>query len=180
MTGGARAGPDAGAFRAAMGRWATGVSVVTTSEDGRDAGLTVNALLSVSLRPPSLLVSLSRDVDTLPIVERTRSFGVSVLRSDQRSLSERFAQAIPSAEKFSGVAVRRARSGTPLLEGALATFDCRLVSSTAAFDHHLLVGEVVELALGEEGSPLVFFRSGYGTDLGEDRLRLAPPVVHRL
>ncbi len=174
MTGGAGPAPDAGAFRTAMGRWATGVSVVTASEEGRDAGLTVNALLSVSLRPPSVLVSLSREVDTLPVVERTRAFGVSVLRADQRALSERFALAVPSAEKFDGVAVRRGRSGVPLLEGALATLECRVVMTNAVFDHHLVVGEVTDLVLGEEGSPLVFFRSGYATAHGVDDLRLPP------
>ncbi len=174
MTGGAGSAPDAGAFRTAMGRWATGVSIVTASEQGRDAGLTVNALLSVSLRPPSVLVSLSRDVDTLPVLERTRTFGVSVLRADQRELSERFALPIPSAEKFGGVAVRRGRSGVPLLEGALATLECRVVSTNSVFDHHLVVGEVTDLELGEEGSPLVFFRSGYAAADGANGLRLPP------
>lgn len=171
----APAGPDARAFRTLMGRWATGVSVVTASEEGHDAGLTVNAFLSVSLAPPSVLVSLSEEVDTLPVIERTRAFAVSVLSSRQRELSERFARAVPSPEKFAGLLVDRGAGGLPLLRGALGTIECRLVSSTPVFDHHLLVGEVVRLTMGAEGLPLVFFRSGYAAAEEPERLRLPPP-----
>ncbi len=163
------------AFRTLMGRWATGVSVVTATEGGHDSGLTVNALLSVSLEPPSVLVSLKRDADTLPVIERTRLFGVSFLRADQRPLSERFARPVLSAEKFDGLELRRGSTGVPLLPGALGTVECRLVSSTPVFDHHLLVGEVVGLDLGPDGPPLLFYRSGYASDEGNDRLHLAPP-----
>ena len=161
-------------FRGLMGRWATGVSVVTASEGGVDAGLTVNALLSVTLRPPAVLVSLQRDADTLGHIERTRAFGVSFLRADQRDLSERFARAIPSAEKFSGLEVRRGTTGVPLFAHALGTMECRLVSSTPLYDHALLVGEVVRLDLGEDAPPLVFYRSAYASAEGADRLHLAP------
>lgn len=163
---------NAAAFRALMARWATGVSVVTASDRGADAGLTVNALLSVSLAPPSVLVSLAHDTDTLPVIERSRAFGVSFLRADQRALSERFARAVPSAEKFAGVRLRRGTTGVPLLQPALGTMECRLVASTRAFDHQLLVGEVVALALGRDGVPLLFYRSGYGEEEAGGRVRL--------
>jgi flavin reductase (DIM6/NTAB) family NADH-FMN oxidoreductase RutF len=169
---------DPAAFRTAMGRWATGVSVVTASDGGHDAGLTVNALLSVSLRPPSVLVSLTLDADTLPVIERSRHFGVSVLGAGQRSLSERFARAVPPKEKFDGVAIHRGTTGVPLLDGALFHLECRLVSSTPAFDHHLLVGEVVELATGPDGPPLLFYHSGYAEALDAERVRLPPPALH--
>ncbi len=168
--------PDVAAgFRRLMARFATGVCVVTAHDGGVDGGLTVNALLSVSLRPPSLLVSLMRDVDTLPLIERSRAFAVSFLAHDQRALSERFAATVPSAEKFRGVAIHRGASGAARLEGALGSLDCRLVSTTPAYDHVLVLGEVVGLATGREAAPLVFYRSGYAEEDGEGRLRLPPP-----
>jgi flavin reductase (DIM6/NTAB) family NADH-FMN oxidoreductase RutF len=159
-------------FRLAMGRWATGVSVVTAHDASGDAGLTVNALLSVALRPPSLLVSLQREADTLPVLRGGGGFGVSVLASEQAELSRRFALAIPSVEKFRGVAVRRGRTGVPLLEGSLASFECRLVSEAPAFDHVLFVGEVVELAEGTDRPPLLFFRGQYADAEGTGRIQL--------
>jgi 3-hydroxy-9,10-secoandrosta-1,3,5(10)-triene-9,17-dione monooxygenase reductase component len=163
--------PTAAAFRTAMGRWATGVSVVTAHESGQDAGLTVNALLSVALDPPSLLVSLQRDADTLPVVRRARAFAVSVLAADQRALSERFALAVPSEEKFRGVAVHRGAGGVALLDDALVAFECRLVSDAPAYDHVLLVGEVVRVEAGRERPPLLFFQGAYADAEPDGRLR---------
>jgi len=159
-------------FRSAMARWATGVSVVTAHGPGGDAGLTVNALLSVSLAPPSLLVSLANDTDTLPLVRESGYFGVSFLSAAQRSVSERFARTVPSEEKFRGVALHRGPNGTALLDGTLAVLECRVVARTAAFDHTLVVGEVVHQEVGADALPLLFFHSGYAEAEGPDRLRV--------
>lgn len=164
---------ERGAFRQLMARWATGVSVVTAREGEADAGLTVNALLSVSLNPPSVLVSLMRDVDTLPVIERSGRFAASFLAADQRALSERFAETIPAAEKFRGVAVHRAPHGAPLLDGTLGALECRVVQRVTAFDHELVLGEVEFQEVGRTASPLLFFRSGYAAEEGADRLRLS-------
>lgn len=168
---------DGAAFRRLMGRWATGVSVVTARDAGQDAGLTVNALLSVSLDPPSLLVSLTHDADTTPLVLRSQLFAVNLLASDQRTLSERFASTAPPAEKFRGVPLHRGPSGLPLLDGALAGAECRVVSTTPAYDHLLILGEVVYQEVGREAAPLLFYRSGYAEPAGPDALRLpsVPP-----
>jgi len=163
--------PTTLAFRAAMARWATGVSVVTAHEDGRDTGLTVNALLSVSLSPPSLLVSLQRDADTLPVLHRSRAFAVSFLGADQRALSERFARAVPSEEKFRGSQFHRGATGAALLDDALAALECRLVSETPVYDHVLVVGEVVRLEEGRDRSPLLFYRGAYAEEDADGRLR---------
>lgn len=166
---------DPAGFRRLMARWATGVAVVTTRADSADAGLTVNGLLSVSLRPPSLLVSLTRDADTTPLLERSGSFAASFLGADQRSLSERFARPIPSAEKFSGVAVHRGRTGVAMLDGSLGAVECRVLSTTPAFDHVLILGEVVAIELGPDRAPLVFQHSGYAEVDREGRLTLPRP-----
>lgn len=159
-------------FRRLVARWATGVAVLTAHDGPTDAGLTVNALLSLSLDPPTLLASLMRGVDTLPVLERAGRFGVSLLAHDQRPLSERFARADPPAEKFRGLAFHRAPHGSPLLDGALAAFECRVVSRTSHFDHVVVIGEVEFQDAGRDVLPLVFFRSTYGEGEAPDRLRL--------
>lgn len=167
--------PDRTLFRATMARWATGVSVVTTRDGTADAGLTVNAFLSVSLQPPSVLVSLQDDVDTLPLLERSRVFAVNVLAADQRSVSERFARTVPAEEKFRELPFHRGATGAPLIDGTLGAIECRVLTITPAFDHRLVLGEVVELEAGHDGPPLLFFRAGYASTEGSDRLVLPPP-----
>jgi flavin reductase (DIM6/NTAB) family NADH-FMN oxidoreductase RutF len=176
VTGAARRrSPASEEFRRAMARWATGVSVVTARHLERDAGLTVNALLSVALEPPSLLVSLQEEVDTLAAIEGSRAFAVSVLSARQRAVSERFARAVPSPEKFRDLPVHRGATGAPLVDGAIAVAECRLASVVPAHDHRLLLGEVVRVELGSDEAPLVFFRSGYGAADGPLGVRLPPP-----
>ncbi|MGI0131182.1 MAG: flavin reductase family protein [Thermoplasmata archaeon] len=164
--------PDGPRFRALMARWASGVSVVTAHDAAGDAGLTVNALLSVSLAPPSMLVSLSRDTDTLPVLERSGFFGVSFLTVAQRTLSERFARTLPAEEKFRDVGLHRGPHGTALLDATLGAAECRVASRTEAFDHVLVLGEVVHAETGPAAEPLVYVRSGYAEPDGPDRLRL--------
>jgi flavin reductase (DIM6/NTAB) family NADH-FMN oxidoreductase RutF len=160
-----------------MGEWATGVAVVTSRVDQVDAGLTVNAFLSVSLSPPSVLVSLMRDVDTLPVIERSRVFAVSFLAGDQRSISERFARAVPPAEKFQGLTVHRGTTGVALPDGTLGALECRATSLTPLYDHVLVAGEVVRVESGKDAPPLLFFRSGYGEPdpTGRSTLRARQP-----
>jgi len=159
-------------FRRWMARWATGVSVVTARDGGEDAGLTVNAFLSVAVRPPSVLVSLTRDADTTPVIERSRAFAVNVLAADQRSLSERFARTLPSAEKFRDVPFRRGATGAALLDGTLGAVECRVVAWLPQFDHVLVVGEVVRQETGRDADPLLFFRSDYAVSEGVGHLGL--------
>ncbi len=162
-------------FRRLLGRWATGVSVVTARDAAGDVGLTVNALLSVALAPPLLLVSLSREADSTPVVERTGVFAVSVLAAEQRSLSERFARPAPAAEKFDGVAGHRGPGGLFLLDGSLAAFECRVTERFPIADHVLFIGEVRHAEPGADAPPLVFYRSRYAEPAGTDRLTLPAP-----
>jgi len=159
-------------FRRWMARWATGVSVVSAREGERDYGMTVNALLSVALEPPLLLVSLSHDADTTPVVERTGRFSVNFLAADQRALSERFARPLPPAEKFAGLSLHRGPSGLALLDGTLGAVECRVTSRYPTLDHILFVGEVVHQELGRTAPPLLFFRSAYAEAESPDRLHL--------
>jgi len=163
---------DGATFRSLMGRWPTGVTVVTARDGSADAGLTVNAFLSVALSPPSVLVSLTADADTTPVIAKTGQFAVNFLAADQRSLSERFARAIPAAEKFGGLPLHRGASGLALLDSTLGAVECRVASRVPAYDHVLFVGEVVRLEVGREAPPLLFFRSAYADAEGPDRLHL--------
>jgi 3-hydroxy-9,10-secoandrosta-1,3,5(10)-triene-9,17-dione monooxygenase reductase component len=165
--------PTPAEFRRFMGRWATGVTVVTAHDGEVDAGLTVNAFLSVSLTPPSVLVSLTQEVDTLPVIERSGWFGVSFLAADQREWSERFARTDPPAAKFRGVGIHRAPHGSPLLDGTLGGLECRVVTRTPAQDHVLLIGEVGFLENGRDGLPLLYFQSAYAEPDPPHRLRLS-------
>ncbi len=165
--------PEPTAFRGLMTRWATGVAVVTARAGGVDAGLTVNALLSVALAPPSLLISLTREADTTPIIQRSGTFAVNFLAADQRGISERFAQTIPPADKFLGLPLHRGTTGAALLDGTLGAAECRVAAWTPQYDHVLIVGEVVRQEIGRDAAPLVFFRSGYAEASGPDGLRLA-------
>ena len=153
--------PTSPEFRTLMSRWPTGVSVVTAREGSVDAGLTVNAFLSVSLSPPSVLVSLSADADTTPLVDRTGFFAVNLLSQRQVRVSQRFALPVAPAEKFAGLPVHRGATGVALLDGTLGAIECRVVSRVPAYDHLLFVGEVVRLEVGVDAPPLLFVNSGY-------------------
>jgi flavin reductase (DIM6/NTAB) family NADH-FMN oxidoreductase RutF len=168
-------GADPMAFRALMARWATGVTVVTAHDAGADAGLTVNAFLSVSLTPPTVLVSLTRNVDTLPLIERSRRFAVNILAADQRPLSDRFASTRPSAEKFEALPLHRSASGIALLDGTLGSLECRVSALHPAFDHVLVVGEVEHQEGGRSAPPLLYYHSGYAEVDAEGRVRLPLP-----
>jgi flavin reductase (DIM6/NTAB) family NADH-FMN oxidoreductase RutF len=156
-----------------MGRWPTGVSVVTAHHDGVDSGLTVNAFLSVSTAPPLLLVSLTHDAETTPAIRAAHHFAVNLLAADQRPVSERFARQIPAAEKFQDLPLHRGRTGAPLLNGTLAAFECRLTQEIPVQDHRLFLGEVVAAEASVTGRPpLLFFLSQYAESTDARTLRL--------
>jgi 3-hydroxy-9,10-secoandrosta-1,3,5(10)-triene-9,17-dione monooxygenase reductase component len=99
---------------------------------------------------------------------------VNLLAAEQRPLSERFARAVPSAEKFAGLPVHRGPTGAPLLDGTLGAIDCRVVAKVPSHDHLLVVGEAVHLEFGADSAPLVFYHSGYADAEPGGRLRLPP------
>jgi flavin reductase (DIM6/NTAB) family NADH-FMN oxidoreductase RutF len=152
---------DPARFREWMARWATGVSVVTGRGPEGPVGLTVNAFLSVALRPPTILVSLTHDADSTPVIDRTGLYAVNLLAFDQRALSERFAQAEAPTAKFEGLAVRTGSLGLPLLPDTLGALEARVVRRLDVADHRLLIGEVVAIHPGRPVAPLLFYRRRY-------------------
>lgn len=154
-------------FRQIMGRFATGVSVVTTIAHGRPAGITVNALSSVSLEPPLVMVALDRRRFITPLVRAHGRYAVNVLGEGQQAMSDCFAHAAvkPGREDFCGAAWSPGPTGLPLLEGAIATLECTIVETFSVGDHDLFIGRVDAMdAAGDDPTalgPLVYFRRRY-------------------
>ncbi|WP_243095095.1 flavin reductase family protein [Thermus thalpophilus] len=143
-------------FRQTLGRFATGVTVVSVRTGEGVHGMTANAFLSVSLDPPLVLVSVDRRARTHGLLLEAGRYGVSVLAEGQRDLSDHFAgRGVGEAQP-----VWREVLGVPLLEGALAHVVARVVEAHPAGDHTLFIGEVEHLGYGE-GRPLLFFGGRY-------------------
>ncbi len=147
-------------FRRVLGHFTTGVTVVASqAEGGPPRGLTANAITSVSLDPPLVLVCVEHTADTHDVIVASQLFAISVLAEDQEALARRFAA--DEAGKFDGVAYRTEVTGAPVLDVALAWIDCRLWASYDGGDHTIFVGEVVG-GDARDGPPLIYFRGGYG------------------
>ena len=146
-------------FRGALGQFATGVTVVTTlAADGRKVGMTANSFTSVSMEPPLVLWCPSKRSPSLTDFEESTHFAINILASDQHVLSRQFAT--PAIDKFVGAETSEGIAGVPLLDGALATFQCRTVSRHDAGDHVIYVGEVEQYE-NSGGAPLVFHGGKY-------------------
>ena len=151
---------DPAHFKAALRRWASGVTIVTARDGERVLGMTVSAFTSVSLDPPLVLICADREAHTQPLIEAGRVFAVNVLREDQRELSQRFATTGNEAVRFDGLDCRDGPSGAPWLPGALAVLDCRVQSAHDGGDHVIYVGEVIA-AESDDGAPLVYYEAAY-------------------
>jgi flavin reductase (DIM6/NTAB) family NADH-FMN oxidoreductase RutF len=146
-------------YRRALGQFATGVTVVTArASDGRKVGVTVNSFSSVSLDPPLILWSLSRQTPSFIDFTNATHFAVNVLEARQHHLSRQFSTPLP--DKFAGVEFEEVTGGVPLLHGAIAQFVCRKVRQHDGGDHIILVGEVEQYKYNE-GEPLVFHSGRY-------------------
>jgi 3-hydroxy-9,10-secoandrosta-1,3,5(10)-triene-9,17-dione monooxygenase reductase component len=157
---------DGDRFRQVMGRFVTGVSVVTTVSEGRPQGITVNALSPVSLQPPLVMVALDRRRFITPMVREYGRYAVNVLGEGQQGLSDCFAHAAvkPGREDFCGAAWHDGPMGLPLIDGAIATLECTVVETFPAGDHDLFIGRVDALAADADDEaigPLLYFRRRY-------------------
>lgn len=144
-------------FRRVMGRFATGVTVVSFLREGKPAGMTVNSFLSVSMDPPLVLVSVRKASNFVEHVRVGSRCGINILSEQQRKLGPHFAnQPEPDAE-----ARFHDHAGTPLLDGSLAEIVARVVDIHPAGDHLLYIAEIEHLAHGPEAQPLIFFSGRY-------------------
>jgi flavin reductase (DIM6/NTAB) family NADH-FMN oxidoreductase RutF len=145
-------------FRDALGRFATGITVVTTMTPQGPQAITANSFASVSLDPPIVLWSIGRKSKRFAAFAECSHFAIHVLGAGQRELSQRFAR---SGHGFDGLACERGEAGVPLLDGCLSRFECRRLSGHEGGDHLIVLGAVTAASIGE-GEPLLFFGGDYG------------------
>jgi flavin reductase (DIM6/NTAB) family NADH-FMN oxidoreductase RutF len=147
-------------LRTALGRFATGVCIITAhSRTGEAFGLTANSFSSLSLMPPLVLWSLQKASDTMDDFAAATQYCVNVLSQEQRALSIRFAQKGEHALEASMFSL--GKSGLPVLHGALASFECAVDARHDGGDHVIIVGRVIELCARAGGRALVFYEGGY-------------------
>ena len=156
-------GIDPASFRTALGRFLTGVTIVTTTgPSGEPVGMTANAFTSVSLDPPLVMVCVARSAASFAAMEKAESYAVHILHHDQHELSGTFAlSAAQGAEKFAGVAWHRSADGLPLLDECLARFECLIIRRIELGDHIGYLGHVGAAAIEAAASPLAFFQGRY-------------------
>ncbi|WP_144636595.1 flavin reductase family protein [Bordetella genomosp. 13] len=160
MSSASLSGFDARYFRNALGRFATGVTVVSAAlPDGTPVGLTVSSFNSVSLDPPLVLWSLSQGSSSLALFRECERYVVNVLSSEQIALARRFATG-KSTERFQGLPMMRAPGGTPMLTGCAAWFECGNRSQYPEGDHLIMVGSVLHCG-HTDAAPLVFHAGGF-------------------
>jgi len=150
-------------FRAALGMFATGVTIVTArAANGKLVGLTANSFNSVSLHPPLVLWSLARAAGSLAVFSTGSHYAINVLAADQQELAQRFAA--QGVDRWAGVAHREGAAGAPLLAGAAATFECYNRSRYEEGDHVIFVGEVERCAHRSGAAPLLFHGGRFYTE----------------
>jgi flavin reductase (DIM6/NTAB) family NADH-FMN oxidoreductase RutF len=149
-------------LRAAIGHFATGVTVITSARgDTHPLGSTANAISSVSLDPPLVLVCLRRESETLAALLQHRRFAVNVLGDGQHGVAQRFAKS-SSAAQWEGIHYRRSPDGVPLLTDALATLQCALHDVSDGGDHQIVIGRVLDVEHASDHTrPLLFYRGEF-------------------
>ena len=153
---------DAGSsrrFRDVLGRFCTGVTVVTSRSGERPVGMTCQSFTSVSLDPPLVLFCPAKTSRAWPQMHRAGFFCVNLLSHDQLALSDAFAR--KGADKFAGVSWRLSATGAPLLDGVLGWVDCTIHAVHEAGDHYVVIGRVMDLGVEEAPHPLLFYKGQY-------------------
>ena len=147
-------------FRNALGRFATGICVITTNPEGhKPFGLTVNSFASLSLAPPLVLWSLQKSSDTMEAFRVATQYCVNVLSSEQQSLSAKFAK--KGEHMLEPSQYTTGKTGLPVLRNCLANFECDLTARHDGGDHVILIGQVRELEVQSGGRPLLYYEGGY-------------------
>lgn len=148
-------------FRDAMARMAAAVNIVTTDGPGGMAGFAATAVCSVTDSPPTLLVCLNRNASVHPAVVANNVLCVNVLSKDHQDLSRLFGGKTPAAERFAAAAWSELATGSPVLDDALVSFDCRIVRRADGGTHDILMCEVEAVRRREGGQGLVYFDRDY-------------------
>jgi len=167
---------SADAFRGAMRHLAGGVSVITVGRGKDIAGMTVTSVSSLSVDPPTLIVSINRESSSWPLLQRDGVFGVNILTSDQVEIAERFTGkgGLKGADRFAGAQWVTRASGVPLLVGALAAIDCEVEHIVERHSHAVVIGRALDLQLSPRTAALAYWQGQYvAIDQNEDAVKLA-------
>ena len=168
-------------FRQVMGHFATGVTIVTTSSQGKHAGITVNAFCSVSLEPPLVLVCIDLISHTLPLIRESGVFTVNILTNEQEQLSRCFAGSTDERyEHFCHASSHTAATGSPVIDDVLAFIDARVVAEYPGGDHVIFLGQVEAIGMhgqvafaNEEDKQRATLSDMYSNEAGDDKVPLA-------
>ena len=152
-------GLDQARFREVLGHFATGITIVTALEEGEPVGFTCQSFAALSLDPPMVILAPARSSTSWPRIAKAGGFCVNILEEHQEALCRAFA--VSGGDKFDGVEWSPGLTGSPVIAGSLAVVECRLGDIFDGGDHELVTGHVLATAIGE-GSPLLFYRSGFG------------------
>jgi len=154
---------DHEAFREAMRRLASTISIVTAGRGEERTGFTATSVSSFSIDPSCLLVSLDRAASSWPVIERHRAFCVNVMGEGQAAIAERFAgrNGIKGAERFRGVPWHEQATGAPALRDALVSIDCELEEAIERHSHLILIGRVVAISFNADERPLLYWHRQY-------------------
>lgn len=147
-------------YRRVMGHFATGVTVIAAVDDEGPVGLTAQSLVALSLEPALVAFCPAKTSTSWPRIRAAGAFCANILAEDQEDVCRVFAT--KGIDKFAEVSWRPGSTGSPVLEGALAWADCRIEAEHDGGDHVVVVGRVVELEVGAEKGPLLFYRGAYG------------------
>jgi flavin reductase (DIM6/NTAB) family NADH-FMN oxidoreductase RutF len=167
-------------FRVAMRHLTGGVSVITAGRGKDITGMTVTSVTSLSVEPPTLLVSINRDASSFPLIRRHGAFGVNILNADQLDVAERFAGkgGLKGADRFAGSKWVTSVSGVPLLVGALSAFDCEVEEIVERHSHGIVIGRVRDVRNSTRNAALAYWHGQYvAVDQDEDAARLADVSV---
>lgn len=163
-------------FRAAMRRLVGGVSVITAGAGGDISGMTVSSVSSLSVDPPSLIVSINRASSSWPLLRQHRYFGVNILNADQADIAERFTgkDGLKGVERFAGADWIERASGVRLLSGTLAAIECEAEDIIERHSHAIIIGRVLHVELSADDAALAYWQGNYmAIDREEDMARLA-------
>jgi 3-hydroxy-9,10-secoandrosta-1,3,5(10)-triene-9,17-dione monooxygenase reductase component len=152
--------PGADDFRTVLGRFVTGVTIVTSMQDGRPVGVAANSFTSVSLDPPLVLFCVARTSTTWPAIEASGRFAVNILGEHQEETSRLFATR--GVDRFASVEWHLSARGLPVLAQCLGYLDCETWAVYDGGDHLIAVGRVLDLAVMHDAGPLLFFQGRYG------------------
>lgn len=164
------------AFRGAMRSLAGGVSVITVGRGKDITGMTVTSVSSLSVEPPTLIVSVNRQSSSWPLLQRYGAFGVNILSAEQVDVAERFSGkgGLKGADRFTGAQWITRATGVPLLSGALAALDCEVEEVIERHSHAIVIGRVRDVVTAAPHTALTYWDGQYvAIDQNEDNLKLA-------